>query len=83
MLKKVLSISLVLSALLFCEMTDVCYADASAQLQQAKKYLQNGYYQQAETIYSNIVTSNPGTNEALEAQKKLVFLYLFHSQSVI
>lgn len=76
MYKKTLFTTLVLTAILFSQMTGRCYADVAAQLEKAKSYLQNGYYQQAEALYNSVITENPNTDYALEAQKDLVFLYI-------
>ena len=76
MFKQFILISLILSALLFSEMTSQCFADVSAQLKQAREYNNNGYLSQAEDIYKAIVQNNPGTDYALTAQKELVLMYL-------
>ncbi len=76
MIKKVLLISLTLSALMFSWMTGECFADVSAQFELAKTYKKQGYYDQAEQVYKTIVTDYPGTNDALKAQKILTILYI-------
>jgi tetratricopeptide (TPR) repeat protein len=76
MLKKNLFVHLVLFTLVFSGLANKCLADAAAQLQQAAEYKDNGYYNQAEETYKKIVSENPGTDNALKAQKELVFLYL-------
>jgi len=54
----------------------LCFANASEQLKQAETYKNVGNYEQAEHIYQQIVTDFPGTDEALEAQKKLTLIYI-------
>lgn len=76
MVKKVILLFPVLLGLLLYGMTDEEQADASAQLEQAKMYRKQGYYQQAEGIYQQIVTDYPGTDYTLQAQKGLTVLYL-------
>ena len=76
MVKKVLLISLILSALMFSQMTGVCFADASAQFELAKTYGKQGNYEQAEQVYKAIITDYPGTDDAFQAQKKLPILYI-------
>jgi len=76
MVKKNLFISLALFGLLFSTMPPACFADASAQLEQAETYKQNEQYEQAEAIYRGIVTDYPGTDEAFQAQKNLALLYI-------
>lgn len=51
-----------------------CWADA-AELATADNFVKNGQYAQAEPIYQQIITANPGTDNALNAQKGLVILY--------
>jgi tetratricopeptide (TPR) repeat protein len=76
MFKKVYLISLVLFILVFFQMGQKCFADAAAQLEQAEKYQEGGDSEQAEAIYKQVVTTYPGTGEALEAQKGLTILYI-------
>lgn len=72
MIKKVILGVLVL--FVSCEMTEVCFADATTQLKQAWDYAQKRKYSQAEVIYQSVVTDYPDTNHALEAQGELVIL---------
>jgi tetratricopeptide (TPR) repeat protein len=82
MLRKILFISSVtllflctpLPALDFGELSRA--ADVSAQLKQAAAYKDNRRYEQAEAIYQQIITASPDTNDALEAQKQLVLIYI-------
>ncbi|GAG31772.1 unnamed protein product, partial [marine sediment metagenome] len=53
-----------------------CFADVSAQLEQADAYMKDKNYEQAEAIYRDIVTNYPGTDEAFQAQKNLALLYI-------
>ena len=75
MLKRILFVTLALS-LAFSGLVGKCFADAAAQLQQARDYKANGYFSQAEGIYKAIVADYSGTDSALEAQKQLVFVEL-------
>ncbi len=54
----------------------VSVADVVAQFKQARIDIKNGQYEQAEQIYWQIATDNPGTDDALKAQKNLVCLYI-------
>ena len=76
MVKKILFISSVLFGVLLSEMPRECFADASAQLEQADAYMKDKNYEQAEGIYKQIVTDFPDSNDALEAQKQLTCLYI-------
>jgi len=76
MVKKILFISLALFGLLFSTMAGDCFADVSAQFQQAETYRNNKQYEQAEAIYQQIVTDFPDSNDALEAQKQLTLIYI-------
>jgi len=73
MIKKILITSLALFGLLLFE-AKVCFADAAGLLEQAKKYVNTGWRQQAQQIYGTIVTDYPGSSYALEAQSELVVL---------
>ena len=57
-------------------LTSECLADVSAQLQRAAEYKDSGCYNQADELYNKIVSENPGTDNALKAQKELVLLSL-------
>ncbi len=76
MSKQVLSTNLILFALVLSMTTGQCFADASALLQQADTYKQQGNYEQAKAAYKSIVTNYPATDHALQAQKSLVMLYI-------
>lgn len=76
MFKIVSCITLVLLGLVFSQMTEKCFADAAAQLEQAESYEESGDYQQAELIYQNIITNYPGTDYALRARRDLTTLYI-------
>lgn len=73
---KTLLISSVLSGFLFSVAAGYCFADASEQLKQAETYKNVENYEQAEHIYQQIVADFPGSNYALEAQKKLTLMYI-------
>ncbi|MBW8039624.1 MAG: tetratricopeptide repeat protein, partial [Planctomycetes bacterium] len=73
---KTLLITSVLFVFLLSVAAGVCFADASAQLEQADTYKDNKDYEQAEAIYRDIVTNYPGTDEAFQAQKNLALLYI-------
>jgi tetratricopeptide (TPR) repeat protein len=75
MVKKILFAGFISLVLLFCRMTEQCFADAQSQLELAQTYEQDSNYVQAEAIYKTIVTDYPDTNNAMEAQKRLVMLY--------
>jgi tetratricopeptide (TPR) repeat protein len=88
MFKKVLFISSVLLCVLFSQISVECFADATAQLEQAttyieenqfeqaKAYVENKHYEQAEVIYQTIAQDYPDTNDALAAQTGLTVLYI-------
>lgn len=82
MVKKVLFAALVLFGLVFSEMAGECFADASAQLGRAKAYRAKGCYEQAEGIFKTVAADYPGTDYALEAQKRLAMLYIESGQVV-
>ena len=76
MFKKVLFVSVIflfLGIAVFLGMTGEPLVDAAAQLEQADE---NNSYEQAEAVYNSIVADYPGTDDALEAQKQLVILYI-------
>ena len=73
---KTLIISLILSAILLFTAAGVCFAGTSELLLQAETYREQGQYEQAEAIYQQIVTGYPGSDDALEAQKKLTLIYI-------
>jgi len=68
--------ALVLFCFLSVGMPKDCFADASAQLKQAQALKDNRKYDQAEAIYQQIVTAFPDTNDALEAKKQLILIYI-------
>jgi len=76
MATKTLLISSVLCGFFLSMAAGLCFANASEQLKQAETYKNVGNYEQAEHIYQQIVTDFPGTDEALEAQKKLTLIYI-------
>jgi len=77
MSKKILFVLLVLlCVLLLSEMAGECFADVSAQLEQAQAYINNRQYQQAEAIYQQIITDYSRTDDAFQAQKNLTILYV-------
>jgi len=76
MKKKTLLISSVLSVVLLFLAVGVCFAGTSELLLQADTYREQGQYEQAEAIYLQIITGYPGTDYALEAQKKLTLIYI-------
>jgi len=82
MVKKTFLTALVLLGLQFCQMTGVCFADASVQLEQADTYKDNGDYLQAEEIYRTIIKEYPGTEEALMSQRGLAILYILKKRSI-
>ncbi|MCJ7778406.1 MAG: hypothetical protein MUP16_08850, partial [Sedimentisphaerales bacterium] len=51
-------------------------ADSGSELQQAQGYFENNNYQQAEQIYQGIIKQCSDANQALEAQKGLVMVYI-------
>ena len=76
MYRKKFYMPLVLGALLVNQLAAMCLAGPQEQLEQAKTYQLNERFQQAEQTYKAIVTGNPGTDYAFEAQKSLVVLYI-------
>jgi len=56
--------------------------DVPDQLAEAEQFVKSGNYDQAEAIYRQIVEQFPDSNDALEAQKQLTFLYITTDQQV-
>ena len=83
MVKKILFTSLALFGLLFFEMAEECFADASAQFEQAETYKKKGQHDQAEAIYKQVVRDYPGTEYALQAQKKLTILHIDRGKNTL
>ena len=78
MRKKIPSIpSITLIVLITASM---CLAGVPDRFEQAESYEKQGQYEQAEQIYQQIVTDNPGTDDALKAQKNLVIVYINTNQ---
>ncbi len=75
MFKKAIFVSSFLVCLMFFGSMGECFAAAPEQLAQADVHWKNGNVSQAEAVYKAVVTDYPGTDYALEAQKKLVMLY--------
>jgi tetratricopeptide (TPR) repeat protein len=73
---KTLLITSVLFGFLLSAAAGLCFADASEQFKQANDYKRARQYEKAEAIYQQIVTSFPGSDDALEAQKQLTLLYI-------
>ncbi|MHC4110112.1 MAG: tetratricopeptide repeat protein [Planctomycetota bacterium] len=76
MSKKILFVPLVLCVLLLSKMPEECFADASAQLEQAEAYQKQRQYEQAKEIYQQLVTDYPRADYAFQAQKGLTILYV-------
>jgi tetratricopeptide (TPR) repeat protein len=76
MRSRISSIVLVLLTLFLVGLTGTVMADLSTQFKQAETFQKNGQYEQAETIYQQIVTNFPDTNEALVAQRQLTIIYI-------
>jgi len=76
MAKKVLFVSLILFGLVFFVIVVRCFADATADLEQADAYKNSGNYEQAEVAYKAIVIDYPGTDGAMQAQSSLARLYI-------
>ena len=51
-------------------------ATHSDQLEQAQTLMNNGQYEQAKNIYQQILAENPGSDEAIEAQKQIVIIHI-------
>ncbi|MHC4104945.1 MAG: tetratricopeptide repeat protein, partial [Planctomycetota bacterium] len=75
MYKKNLFTTLLLTAILFTQMASYCLADAASRLEQANKYFL-WYPEKAEEIYKAVVRDYSGTEDALEAYKRLVYVNL-------
>lgn len=81
MVKKSLLAILVLAGLWFCQMTGVCFADASGDYEQAEGHRINGDYFEAEQVYKTIVEASAATKESLFAQRGLALLYILTQRS--
>ena len=73
---KSMLLSLVLLAFAISLSASICFADVSAQLQEAAGYREQGYYKQAEDAYKAIIQNNPGTDYAFKARQRLAILYI-------
>ena len=67
----VFSLTIVIVVFAILATTDRAFADVSADFEQAEVYDDNGQYTQAAGLYQSIITQNPGTAHALNAQKEL------------
>ncbi|MBW8042151.1 MAG: tetratricopeptide repeat protein [Planctomycetes bacterium] len=76
MVKKLLILLPILSCILLSGMMDTALAGSADQLKQAETYQEQGQYGQAEGIYQQILTDDPGTDHAFRAQKNLAMLYV-------
>jgi len=74
--KQTIFIPLVMFWLVLFQTNSKCFADASAQLQQAETFQKNGQYEQAEALYQQVIAQYPSTDYAFQAKKNLVFLYI-------
>ncbi|MHC4086381.1 MAG: tetratricopeptide repeat protein [Planctomycetota bacterium] len=72
--------TLLITSVLFCFLLSAaaipCLADVTEQFKQANDYKRAKQYEQAESIYQQIVIDFPGSSDALEAQKQLTILYI-------
>jgi len=75
MVKKIVLGTLVLFYLQLSQITGICFADASAQYEQAEAYKDSKDSLQAEEAYKTIIRDYPGTEEALMSQRGLVIVY--------
>jgi len=76
---KLLLLSAVVFALVYCGVGAKCFAqgaDVSALFEQAEQFVEDENYEGAEAIYKQVVTENPRTDDALEAQKLLTISYI-------
>ena len=63
-------------AALILQLTCLSFGGAPAQLEQAEALFKKGQYQDAETIYQQVIATYPGTDDAFVAEKQLAFLYI-------
>jgi len=54
--------------------------EVTGQFSEAGKLVGSGDYEQAELVYRQIIAQFPDSNDALEAQKQLTFLYITADQ---
>ncbi|MGB2808813.1 MAG: tetratricopeptide repeat protein [Sedimentisphaerales bacterium] len=73
---KTLLITSVLFGFLLSAAAGLCFASASAQLEQAESYYEAGDYPKAEQVYQDILKQHAGSDFAFQAQKKLTILYI-------
>jgi TolA-binding protein len=52
------------------------FADATAEIEQAQLYRQNGQYSQAEQVYQNIIQQHPSSDYDFQARRNLTILYV-------
>jgi tetratricopeptide (TPR) repeat protein len=76
MLAKSTRFAPVVCAVLILQLACLSFAGGPAQLEQAETLLKKGQYEQAETIYQQVIAGYPGTDDAFAAQKQLTFLYI-------
>jgi len=72
MCKKILLVSLVLVSVTAGQ----CFADATDQLQMARRFCEYKDYQQAAAICRSVIADHPGTDNALGAQSQLTIAYI-------
>ena len=51
-----------------------CAADGASEFTQGKTYQKAGQYEQAEAVYQSVVSNYPGTNYALQSQKRIAIV---------
>jgi TolA-binding protein len=65
----------------FLWMATTCFADAAAQIGKADKCVKAGNYSKAEEIYKAVIQNEGKSDSALQAQRKLIGLYIHESKN--
>ena len=69
------------TAVLLFATAAVCFADGTAQIGKADKYVKAGNFSEAEEIYKAVISGQPGSDDALKAQRKLITMYIHQDKT--
>jgi tetratricopeptide (TPR) repeat protein len=76
MFKTIIPSMFVLAALLILLLSSTTTTDIQELIQLAQDYESEGKTDEAEALYKQVIANYPGTEQALQAQKSLVILYI-------
>ncbi len=74
-MRKIKSLIPLIALLIFIAAAEHPAAQADKS-EQAQALMNDGQYEQAESLYKQVLEGNPGSEKALDAQKKLVLIYI-------